>query len=79
MGNVETKQARVLTQVNPSNNKGIAEARPGRQVKSTRCNILIFGRLSAKGKNSRSHRRRRALEASEKKLYQSNIILKASE
>ena len=39
---------------NPVNSKGMAEARPGHQFKSTRCNTLISGRLSANAKKGLS-------------------------
>jgi hypothetical protein len=38
---------------NPANSKGMAEARPAHHFKSTRCNTLISGRLSAKAKKAR--------------------------
>jgi hypothetical protein len=38
---------------NPSNNKGMVDARPVHQIKSTRCNTLISGRLSAKAEKAR--------------------------
>jgi hypothetical protein len=39
---------------NPASSKGMPEARGAYQVKSTRCNSLISGRLSAKAKKARS-------------------------
>jgi hypothetical protein len=39
---------------NPASSRGMAEARPEHQLKSTRCKTLISGRLSAKAKNARS-------------------------